>query len=120
MTGASGPPPGVEPCCEPLLARPLGEDEAQELAVVLRALADPVRLRLVSVVAASPTGEVCACDLPDLLERSQPTTSHHLTQLVRAGVLERSQRGRWAWFRLRPERLDVLRAALAAPRTGAD
>lgn len=100
-------------CCPPLCTAVLDEPQADELAQLLKALADPVRLRLVSLIAAAPTGEVCACDLPDAVDRSQPTVSHHLTHLVRAGVLEREQRGKWAWFRLRRERLSALREALA-------
>jgi ArsR family transcriptional regulator len=99
-------------CCPPLTAGVLDEDAADELAGVLKALADPVRLRLVSAIAAAEAGEVCACDLPELLGRSQPTVSHHLSQLVRAGLLDREQRGKWAWFRLRPDGLAALRAAL--------
>lgn len=99
-------------CCPPLTAGVLDEDEATDLAAVLKALADPVRLRLVSAIAASESGEICACDLPDLLGRSQPTVSHHLTQLVRAGLLDREQRGKWAWFRLRPDGFAAIRAAL--------
>lgn len=95
-------------CCAPLLQVALDEDQATELAEVLKALADPVRLRLVSIIATTPAGEVCACDFPALVDRSQPTVSHHLSLLVRAGVLEREQRGKWAWFRLRPERLAAL------------
>jgi len=99
-------------CCPPVTAGVLDEAEAVELAGVLKALADPVRLRLVSLIAAAPTGEMCACDLPALLERSQPTVSHHLTQLVRAGLLDREQRGKWAWFRVRADGLAAIRAAL--------
>lgn len=95
-----------------MLSDVLSEEDAAELAALLRALADPVRLRLLSLVAASPAGEVCACDLPGPLGRSQPTVSHHLSQLVRAGILEREQRGRWAWFRIRTEQLDAVRTAL--------
>ena len=102
-------------CCPPLGTAPLGEDDAAELAGVLKVLADPVRLRLLSIVAAS--GEVCACDLPPAVGRGQPTVSHHLTQLTRAGILEREQRGRWAWFRLRPDRLRAVRGALGADET---
>jgi ArsR family transcriptional regulator, arsenate/arsenite/antimonite-responsive transcriptional repressor len=99
-------------CCVPVTAGRLDETEAAELARVLKALADPVRLRLVSLIADAPTGEICACDLPALLDRSQPTVSHHLSQLVRAGLIDREQRGKWAWFRLRAERLAAVRAAL--------
>jgi ArsR family transcriptional regulator, arsenate/arsenite/antimonite-responsive transcriptional repressor len=100
-------------CCPRLFSAPLSEPDAAELAALLKALADPARLRLVSIVAASATGEVCACDLTALIDRSQPTVSHHLTQLVKAGILRREQRGRWAWFRLGDERLQALGAALA-------
>ncbi|TFH20803.1 MAG: transcriptional regulator [Acidimicrobiales bacterium] len=101
-------------CCGSVAGDALTDDQATELAAALKVLADPVRLRLVSIIATSPTGEVCACDLPDSLDRSQPTISHHLTLLVNAGVLEREQRGKWAWFRLLPERLDELAAVLSS------
>jgi ArsR family transcriptional regulator len=99
-------------CCAPLLRSAIDEEQAAELAEVLKALADPVRLRLVSIVATTESGEICACDLPVLVGRSQPTVSHHLSLLVKAGLLEREQRGKWAWFRLRPERLASLGDAL--------
>jgi ArsR family transcriptional regulator, arsenate/arsenite/antimonite-responsive transcriptional repressor len=90
-------------CCSPVLASPLSETDASELAGVLKALADPARLRLLSIIASSPNGEACACDLS--VDRSQPTVSHHLSQLVRAGILVREQRGKWAWFRIDNDRL---------------
>jgi ArsR family transcriptional regulator, arsenate/arsenite/antimonite-responsive transcriptional repressor len=99
-------------CCDPVTVGRLDESTAVELAGVLKALADPVRLQLVSIIGAAPTGEICACDLPALLDRSQPTVSHHLTQLVRAGLIDREQRGKWAWFRLRPDGFAAVRAAL--------
>lgn len=102
----------IEVCCEPLLASPLDEDEASELATAFKVLADPVRLRLISLIAASEGGEGCACDLVEPLSRSQPTISHHLAVLVDAGLLTRTQRGKWAWYRVAPERLAVLRDAL--------
>lgn len=104
-------------CCPGLFDGALDEAEAEELAVLVKALADPVRLRLVSIIAAAGTGEVCACDLPALLGRSQPTISHHLSLLANAGIIERQPRGRWAWFRLRSERFEAIGAALA-PRAG--
>jgi len=104
--------PAEELCCPPVLGSTLDPAQATELAGLLKALADPVRLRLVSIIATSPDGEVCACDLPEVLDRSQPTVSHHLTQLTRAGIIEREQRGKWAWFRIRPERMASLRRAL--------
>jgi ArsR family transcriptional regulator len=106
-------------CCPPLVSAPIDAARAEELATLLKALAEPVRLRLVSIIAASPEGEACACDLPGLLDRSQPTISHHLSQLVMAGIVDREQRGKWAWFRLRPERLAALCAVLAPEAVGA-
>lgn len=97
-------------CC--VLEAPLDEDQATTLAQQLKALADPVRIRLVSMIATAPMGDICACDLPEALGKSQPTISHHLGQLVEAGILERSQRGKWAWFRLSPDALGDVRAAL--------
>jgi ArsR family transcriptional regulator len=99
-------------CCEPLVQALLGEDEAVELATVLKALADPVRLRLLSMVAAAGEGEACACDLVAPVGRSQPTVSHHMAILVDAGLVERTQRGKWAWYRLEPARLEMVRAAI--------
>ena len=85
-------------CCSPLATAPLTEADAEDLAGVLRSLADPVRLRLVSLIYASASGEVCACDFPALVDRKQSTVSHHLSQLVKAGLINREQRGKWAWF----------------------
>jgi ArsR family transcriptional regulator, arsenate/arsenite/antimonite-responsive transcriptional repressor len=104
--------PDPELCCAPLLRSALDEEQATELADLLKALADPVRLRLVSILATAESGEVCACDLPALVGRSQPTVSHHLSLLVKAGVLSREQRGKWAWFRLHRDRLAALGDAL--------
>jgi ArsR family transcriptional regulator, arsenate/arsenite/antimonite-responsive transcriptional repressor len=109
MSSASTQP---ESCCAPLLRAALDEEQAADLAEVLKALADPVRLRLVSIIGTAESGEVCACDLPALVERTQPTVSHHLSLLVKAGVLEREQRGKWAWFRLRRSRLVAVGDAL--------
>lgn len=102
----------ITACCEPLLDAALSASEAEDLAGAFKVLADPVRLRLLSLVANAPDGELCACDLPALVDRKQPTVSHHLSILTEAGLLQREQRGRWAWFRVAPERLDVLRDAL--------
>jgi ArsR family transcriptional regulator len=89
--------------------------DAERLAVVLRALADPVRLRLLSLIRAADEGEACVCDLTDALGLSQPTVSHHLKTLVNAGLLARDKRGVWAWYRLVPETLDAV-GALLSPR----
>ncbi len=109
----------IEPCCAGsslrVLAGPLAEADAVDLAAVLKVLADPVRLRLVSIIAASPGCEACACDFVEVLDRSQPTISHHLSQLTSAGILEREQRGKWAWFRLDGQRLDMVHRALGRP-----
>ena len=105
-------PETTEPCCPPVLAAPIGVDDAATLAAVLKSLADPVRLQLLSIIASSPEGEACACDLAGPVGRSQPTVSHHLTQLVHAGILERAQRGKWAWFRLDQGALAAVCAAL--------
>lgn len=98
-------------CCQPLSSVAISDDEATELSIVLKALADPVRLKLVSAIAQA--GEGCACDFPALVGKSQPTISHHLGQLVSAGILHREQRGKWAWFRVNDDRLADVRAVLA-------
>ena len=105
----------IEACCAPVLAAPLSEADAVDLAAAFKVLADPARLRLLSLVAGSPGGEGCACNLVEAVDRSQPTVSHHLSVLVDAGLLHRERRGKWAWYRVVPERLEVLRDALAAP-----
>ena len=106
--------------CKSVLSPSINETEARDLAAALRALADPARLRLLSLVAGAPTGEACACDLVAPIGRSQPTVSHHLSVLVGAGLLSREQRGRWAWYRVIPERLAFLRAALGPPTAPSD
>lgn len=104
----------IEACCQPVLSAALADDEAVDLAGAFKVLSDPVRLRLLSLVASASGGEVCACDLVDPLGRSQPTVSHHLSVLHDAGLLAREKRGRWVYYRAVPERLAVLRDALAA------
>jgi ArsR family transcriptional regulator, arsenate/arsenite/antimonite-responsive transcriptional repressor len=107
--------PVLEGCCS-VLAEPIDEAAATELAAGFHALADPARLRLLSLIAAQPEGEVCACDLVEPLGKSQPTVSHHLKVLYQAGLVDRDKRGSWIWYRLVPDRLDALRAALAPAR----
>ncbi|WJL96888.1 metalloregulator ArsR/SmtB family transcription factor [Microbacterium sp. ET2] len=102
-------------CCAPLTREPLGPDDAESLATQLKALADPARLRLLSIVASSPDQEACVCDLIEPLGLAQPTVSHHLKVLTRAGFLSRSQRGTWAYYRLQPEALPSVAAVLTAP-----
>lgn len=107
---AAGGSAGAATCTASLTAAPLGDGEAVVLARVLSALADPVRLRLVSIVSAA--GEVCSCDLEGPLARSQPTVSHHTKMLAEAGILVGEKRGRWTWWRLAPGCLADLRQAL--------
>lgn len=97
-------------CCVPLTEAPLSEAEAVELARVIAALADPVRLRLLSLVASSP--EVCSCELEEPLAKSQPTVSHHTKILAEAGLISGDKRGRWMWWRANTDRLAALRKAL--------
>jgi ArsR family transcriptional regulator len=101
-----------EACCPSVLAAPLGETDAHELARGFAALADPARLQILSILAASPAGEVCVCELVDPLGKSQPTVSHHLKVLGDAGLVEGERRTKWVWYRLVPSRLDALQAAL--------
>ena len=105
------------PCCSPVQTAPLEEADAKELATILKALADPVRLRLISLIAAEEAGEACACNLTEPTGRSQATVSHHLSQLTKAGILTREQRGKWAWFSLDTARLGSVCAALCATST---
>ena len=99
--------------CPPLLARALSTAEADRMAAVLKVLAEPARLRLLSLIEAQPEGEACVCHLTEPLGLSQPTVSHHLKVLLDAGLVEREQRGSWAYFRVVPEPLNALREVLA-------
>ena len=92
-------------CCSPLMKQPLGADEASRIAPLLKALADPVRLRLLSLVASYADQEACVCDLNDAFNLSQPTISHHLKVLHGVGLLDRSKRGVWVYYRTRPAAL---------------
>ena len=95
-------------CCAPLQREPLGQSDAEQLAANLKALADPARLRLLSIVAASEGQEACVCDLIEPVGLSQPTVSHHLKVLTEAGYLTRSKRGTWAYYRLQPRALTAV------------
>src|SRR5258708_2484973 len=98
-------------CCSPLTAQPLSQAQADRIAPLLKALADPVRLRLISLVASHSGGEACVCDLNDAFDLSQPTISHHLKVLHDAGLLDREKRGVWVYYRAPTESL----ASLGAP-----
>ena len=100
-------------CCPPVVREPLSPDDAIALAHTLKALADPARLRLLSLIAAHAGGEACVCDLTEPLGLSQPTVSHHLKVLTDAGLLTRDKRGVWAYFTVVPSALDSLSAALS-------
>jgi ArsR family transcriptional regulator, arsenate/arsenite/antimonite-responsive transcriptional repressor len=105
-----------EACCPSVLEAPLAEARAEDLAQAFAALSDPVRLRLLSFIADA--GEVCACDLLEPLDRSQPTVSHHTKTLADAGLIVGEKRGRWVWWSVVPDRLAALRDALK-PATAA-
>lgn len=104
--------PVTEGCCAPLARAPLSADQARELAPRLKALADPARLRLLSLLLASPDREACTCDLTEPLELSQPTVTHHLRTLVRAGIVTADRRGVWTYYRVAPEALTALASVL--------
>ncbi|MEX5258414.1 metalloregulator ArsR/SmtB family transcription factor [Kocuria arenosa] len=106
--------PTAVACCAPLSREPLGRERAERIAPLLKALADPVRLQLLSMVFSHPGGEACVCDLLPAFELSQPTISHHLKVLHEAGLLERDKRGVWVYYRTRPEALEAL-VTLFAP-----
>jgi len=95
-------------CCTSLAREPMGADQAAQVAGLLKALGDPVRLRLVSLVLSHEGGEACVCDLLPEFDLSQPTISHHLKVLHETGLLDREKRGVWVWYRARPEVLDAL------------
>jgi ArsR family transcriptional regulator len=103
----------IAACCPPLLAKPLSANDAEQLAGALKAIADPARLRLLSLIQAQPASEACVCNLTEPLELSQGTISHHLRVLREAGLVEREQRGSWAYYRVVPEALEALRSLLA-------
>jgi ArsR family transcriptional regulator, arsenate/arsenite/antimonite-responsive transcriptional repressor len=114
------PAPVLDPvravsCCPPLSAQPLSAEQAGQIAPLLKALADPVRLRLMSLVASHAGGEVCVCDLTAAFDLSQPTISHHLKVLHDAGLVERDKRGVWVYYRARTESLAGLGALIGCP-----
>jgi len=106
------------PCCAPLAQGALDQAEAEDLAGRLKALADPARLRLLSMLLAAQGQEACTCDLVEPLGLSQPTVSHHLRVLAEAGIVESEKRGRWTWYRVQPLALAALRDVLAPHPAG--
>jgi ArsR family transcriptional regulator len=104
-------------CCSPLSREPLSQPQAEQIAPLLKALADPVRLRLMSLVASHEDGEACICDLNPAFDLSQPTISHHLKVLHEAGLLDREKRGVWVYYRARTEALASLGSLIGTPST---
>lgn len=104
----------IEPCCAPLLHGPLDEQQAADLAAAFKALADPVRVQLLSLIAAAPEGSACSCDLEEPVGKSQPTVSHHLSVLAEAGLITKEKVGRWVYCSVVPERMAALRDALGS------
>lgn len=116
MTEGTGPGRESLGCRPSLSSVPLGPEEAEELARGFHALADPVRLRLLSMLAAAPSGEICVCELVGPLGKSQGTISHHLKILSEARLVRGERRGKWVWYSVEPGRLEELQAATAAAR----
>jgi len=108
-------PDDTAACCPPLSAEPLSAGQAELVAPQLKALADPVRLRLMSLVASHPGGEACVCDLNEAFDLTQPTISHHLKVLHEAGLLDREKRGVWVYYRARTQALASLGALIGEP-----
>ena len=106
-------------CCSPLVREPLAPGQAVELAKVFKALGDPVRLRLASLIASHDGGEACVCDLTDAFELSGPTISHHLKVLREAGLITGERRGTWVYYRIEPDALRRLSAVLVLDDTAA-
>lgn len=102
----------MDDCCSPLVDEPLGPHDADELARMFKALSDPVRLRLLSLVASHEGGEACVCELTDGFDLSQPTISHHLRVLREAGLLTSERRATWVYYRVVPHALGRLSAVL--------
>ena len=102
-------------CCSPLTSQPLTVEQAGQVAPLLKALADPVRLRLMSLVASHEGGEACICDLNEAFDLSQPTISHHMKVLHEAGLVDRDKRGVWVYYRIRPGALASLGALIGSP-----
>ncbi|MFF3668612.1 ArsR/SmtB family transcription factor [Microtetraspora malaysiensis] len=106
---------GGTACCTPLACAPLGQAEAEELATLFKAIADPVRLRLLSLIACHEGGEACVCDLTDAFDLTAPTISHHLKVLRKAGLIDCERRGTWVYYWINPGTLERL-SAILGPR----
>lgn len=109
---ASFPIADVSACCAPVTGGALDDDASARLAHLFKALADPTRVKLVSLIAAADGGEACVCDLVEPVQLAQPTVSHHMKLLVDAGLITREQRGKWAYYRIVPATLAAMASAL--------
>ena len=107
-------PQAIAACCSPLTGGLISDDAAQTLAQMFKALGDPTRVKLLSLIAAAEGSEACICDLTDPVGLSQPTVSHHMKLLVEAGLVTREQRGKWAYFSVVPTALTALAESLAS------
>ncbi len=114
-TAAPLPTLDLVACCTPLTKKVIDAATAEQLARGFKALGDPTRVRLLSLIAAHEGGEACVCDLIDPVGLSQPTVSHHLKQLVEAGLVSREQRGKWAYYRIERSSLDALAVTIQSP-----
>jgi ArsR family transcriptional regulator, arsenate/arsenite/antimonite-responsive transcriptional repressor len=108
-------PADTAACCSPLTSEPLTMEQAMQVAPMLKALADPVRLRLLSLVASHQDGEACICELNDAFDLSQPTISHHMKVLHQAGLVDRDKRGVWVYYQVRPQALAGLGTLIGCP-----
>ena len=115
---SEGQPPDAEQACTPGRIVAIGLEAAAELSAVFKALADPLRVRMLSAIAADPRGECCVCDLAGLAEVSQPTISHHLRVLKETGLVVPQRRGTWVWYRIAPGSEGTVAALLGIPGTG--
>jgi ArsR family transcriptional regulator len=115
MSRATGSAQDVLACCSPLAREPLSAADAAELAIVVKALADPTRLRLLSLIQAHADGEACVCALTEPINLTQPTVSHHLKVLHEAQLVSRERRGTWVYYRANPDRLAALAHLISAP-----
>lgn len=111
-TTRRGLPALGQECCSSVTGGVLGQDEAERLARSFKALGDPTRVRLLSLIAASQGGEACICDMTDVVGLAQPTVSHHMRQLVEAGIVTRQQRGKWAYYAIARDALNALGISL--------
>ena len=100
-------------CCAPLAREPMTADQAEQVSGLLKAIADPVRLRLMSLILSHQGGEACVCDLNDAFDLSQPTISHHLKVLHQAGLLDRERRGTWVYYKAKPDALSAMNTLFA-------